>query len=529
MKKIRLAVVLIIQGALCQAQTAGTLDAAIVEAVQYLSARIPSNSKLAILNVNSPNTALSDYIIDGLIINIVNNSDFIIVDRRNLEILQQELNFQMSGEVSAELALSIGKMFGAQSIISGHIEQIGSMYRLQIQTIEVATARIQGMQNFRIADDPILPILLGQKRSLSRSVEREMQIVTLDTAITTMADYLTPRIPRNSKLVVLNITSGSDALSNYIIDTLTAHFVNTDIFMVVDRRNLEMLRQEMNFQLSGNVDERTAQAIGRKLGAQTIISGRIETLGDMYRFQLQATHVETATIQGIQGIIIKRDAVLAGLTGRQRGPRLINEDWKYKRLYTGVYPAVTMHFYNTANTSFERTQGENSFSFDGAAYIAVQLNRYFSLQTETVFTSDSFVIPHSRDVYDEYDNFLYRYDTTGVFITHSLLLPVLAKLTLKPGIFSINVLGGIYFTIPLGNMEWSDSFQGTVQPSAYTNSPLGFTTGASVGIKIGPGILFTGVRYWGDFFAVKFEDTNIYRRNMMSFGIGYEIGFFNMK
>jgi curli biogenesis system outer membrane secretion channel CsgG len=529
MKKIRLAVVLIIQGALCQAQTAGTLDAAIVESVEYLSTRIPSNSKLAILNVSAPNTALSDYIIDGLIINVVNNSNFIVIDRRNLEMLQQELNFQMSGEVSTELALSIGRMFGVQSIISGHIEQIGSMYRLQIQAIEVTTARVQGMQNFRIADDPMLPILLGQKRSLSRSVEQEIQIVALDTAITTMADYLTPRIPRNSKMVVLNITSGSDALSNYIIDTLTAHFVNTDIFVVVDRRNLEMLRQEMNFQQSGNVDERTAQAIGRKLGAQTIISGRIETLGDMYRFQLQATHVETAIIQGIQGIIIKRDAVLASLTGRQPKARLVNEDWKYRRLYVGAYPAVTMQFYNTADTAFEGNTAENSLSVDWTAYLSVQINQYFALQTEIVFTSGSFGVSHNKDAYDEYNNFLYSYNTTEIFTTRSLLLPVLAKLTLKPGVFSINVLGGIYFTIPLGNMEWSDSFQGTVQPSAYTNSPLGFTAGAGVGIKIGPGILFTSVRYWGDFFAIKIEDMNIYRGNMVSVGIGYEIGFFNMK
>jgi TolB-like protein len=327
-----------------------TLDTAINESVEYLSARIPSNSKIAILNVSSANAGLSNYIIDGLTINIVNSSAFTIVDRQNLEMLQQELNFQMSGEVSEELALSIGKMFGAQSIISGHIEQMGSIYRLQIQAIEVETAKIQGMQNFRIADDPILPILLGQKRSLTRSMEREMQFVALDAALAAITGYMSPRIPRNSKLVVLNITSGSTTLSNYIIDTLTANFVNADFFTVVDRRSLEMLRKEMDFQLSGEVDEKTAQAIGRKLGAQSIISGKVETLGDMYRFQLQATEVETAMIQGIQGIIIKSDATLASLIGKQGRPRLVNEDWKYKRLYVGMHPGISMHFYNTADT-----------------------------------------------------------------------------------------------------------------------------------------------------------------------------------
>jgi TolB-like protein len=533
LKKLVFALALFIQAAASYAQTAGTLDAAINQSVEYLNTRIPAKSKLAILNISSDNTTLSNYVIDGLMINIVNNSAFTIVDRRNLEMLQQELNFQMSGEVSEEIALSIGKMFGAQSIISGHIEQMGSTYRLQIQAIEVETAKIQGMQNFRIADDPFLPILLGQRRSLSRSAEGAMPIVTLDAAIANMTGYMTPRIPRNSKLVILNITSGSAALSNYVIDTLTANFVNVDIFMVVDRRNLEMLRQEMNFQLSGDVDEETAQAIGRKLGAQSIVSGKIETLGDMYRFQLQATEIETAMILGIQGIIIKSDPVLTGLTGKQSRPRLVNDDWKYKRFYLGIRSDITKHSYNTADTAFTGTTAEDSLSLDWAAYLTLQLNPYLALQAESVFIGDSFSVSYNKDAYDEYDNFLYSYNTTNTFTAQSVLIPVMAKLTLKPGIFSINALGGVYFTIPLGQMEWSDSFRGTSQSVECTPSLLGFVAGGGIGIKAGPGILFIDARYWGDFSVTKIEADNfsmdLYRRSMLSFGIGYEIGFFTMK
>jgi hypothetical protein len=62
---------------------------------------------------------------------------------------------------------------------------------------------------------------------------------------------------------------------------------------------------------------------------------------------------------------------------------------------------------------------------------------------------------------------------------------------------------------------------------------LGFVAGGSIGIKAGPGILFTDIRYWGDFSAAKIDGSGfsmeVYRRSMLSFGIGYEIGFFTMK
>jgi hypothetical protein len=219
--------------------------------------------------------------------------------------------------------------------------------------------------------------------------------------------------------------------------------------------------------------------------------------------------------------------------GKQKKPRLVNEDWKYKRIYLGVRPGITIHFYNTTDTAFTGNTAEDSLSLDFAAHFAVQVNPYFALQTEFAFTADSFSVSHDKDAYDEYDNLLYNYTTTDTFTSKSLLIPVMAKLTLKPGVFSFNALGGLYFTIPLGQMEWSDSFWGTSRTTENTNSLLGFVTGGGLGMKIGPGVLYADVRYWGDFSAAKIQagnfSGNIYRRSMLSFGIGYEIGFFTIK
>jgi WD40 repeat protein len=120
----------------------------------------------------------------------------------------------------------------------------------------------------------------------------------LDTVIRATSDYLNERIPKGIKLVFLNFQSEWPEFSEYVIDGLIENTVNDGIFTAVDRKNLALIQQEMNFQLSGEVSDESAQAIGKLLGAQTIVSGAISRLGNYYRLRVQAIGVETAEIQG---------------------------------------------------------------------------------------------------------------------------------------------------------------------------------------------------------------------------------------
>jgi len=71
------------------------------------------------------------------------------------------------------------------------------------------------------------------------------------------------------------------------------------VFSVVDRRQLDAIRSELNFQWSGEVSNASAQEIGQMLGAQTIVSGSITTVGSEYRIQVRAILVQTAAVQGL--------------------------------------------------------------------------------------------------------------------------------------------------------------------------------------------------------------------------------------
>jgi len=102
-------------------------------------------------------------------------------------------------------------------------------------------------------------------------------LAELSTAIRGVSDYLNNTIPGGSMVVFVNVQSDFEQLSDFIIDELLANAVNDRVFTVVDRQQLDVIRAEQNLQLSGEVDDETALSVGRFLGAQTIVSGRISS------------------------------------------------------------------------------------------------------------------------------------------------------------------------------------------------------------------------------------------------------------
>jgi TolB-like protein len=143
------------------------LDLAIRDVSDYLNDNIPKGSMIVILNVQSDSTALSDYIIDELIANAVNDKIFKVVDRQQLDLIRAEQKFQFSGEVDDNLALSIGKFFGAQTIVSGKVRQLDDRYRMTIRALEVKTTQVQGQYNRNIVAGKTITALMKNNGSSS--------------------------------------------------------------------------------------------------------------------------------------------------------------------------------------------------------------------------------------------------------------------------------------------------------------------------------------------------------------------------
>ena len=116
-----------------------SLMAAIEESGKQIAAQLPPKSRVAIVAFKSLNDALSDFIMEELT-GALFDRGIEVADRQNLSYVFQELNFQMSGDMSDETAMSIGKFLGANMVIIGQLVYIGSDYRYQTSAIHVEQA-----------------------------------------------------------------------------------------------------------------------------------------------------------------------------------------------------------------------------------------------------------------------------------------------------------------------------------------------------------------------------------------------------
>jgi len=169
MKKL---LVFLAVGLICACATTGAsntgasnvfdLDTAIQASSKEISDALNQGTKVALLNFSSSSDVFSDYVLEEMSIALVKERKLLVVDRREIDLIRGEMNFQMSGDVSDESAQEIGAMLGAQSIVSGSLVSMGDTYRFRTKVINVNTAAIETSGSLSIADSPQIQHLLAQ-------------------------------------------------------------------------------------------------------------------------------------------------------------------------------------------------------------------------------------------------------------------------------------------------------------------------------------------------------------------------------
>jgi len=141
------------------------------------------------------------------------------------------------------------------------------------------------------------------------------QTVNIDTAINNVGDEFSHGLKNGSKVAILAIRSNSVKMSRYIIEELAASFVKQKLITVVDNVQLDPVRAEMNYLISGEGSTTSAQSIGKKVGAQYVITGTFEPVGNYYRFRAQVLDVDTAAIILNYSVNVQNDQAVASLMG----------------------------------------------------------------------------------------------------------------------------------------------------------------------------------------------------------------------
>jgi len=152
--------------------------------------------------------------------------------------------------------------------------------------------------------------------------------VSLNKAIEQSATDIAEQIPAKSRVAIVAFESPNDNLSEYIMEELTGALFDRGI-EVADRRNLEYVYKELNFQMSGNVSEKESQSIGKFLAAQLVITGQLISQGGTYRYRSSAIHVETAVRASFTRLDVQNDRTMRSLVTAMAKQKTTSRTAKY--------------------------------------------------------------------------------------------------------------------------------------------------------------------------------------------------------
>ncbi|MHC6202271.1 CsgG/HfaB family protein [Breznakiellaceae bacterium SP9] len=120
--------------------------------------------------------------------------------------------------------------------------------------------------------------------------------VDLDTAIKEAAVKMGTSLPARTEVALVSVSSPSAVFSQYVLDGLEAALVESGKLVVVDRTNLDKVRAELGFNMSGEVSDASAKSIGQMVGAGAIVTGSLTNIGTLYRLSLKAIDVQKAVV-----------------------------------------------------------------------------------------------------------------------------------------------------------------------------------------------------------------------------------------
>lgn len=193
----------------------------------------------------------------------------------------------------------------------------------------------------------------------------------IETALQQTADQFSASIKKGTTIAIVGISSDSAEMSDFMLDDLTMRFVQARTLTVANRANLDAIKTEMNFQLSGEVSDESIQQLGAMVGAKVVVHGKLIPLGRSFNLTVQALNVETAAVIDMCRIRVEpndtTEYLLASKSNKKGMPTKspkYSGDFQVKLGYRGA------SCYG---------EGAGGFYIGGANYNLFKINNVFSL------------------------------------------------------------------------------------------------------------------------------------------------------
>jgi TolB-like protein len=219
------------------------------EAVQNLLKRIPKNSRVLIAGITGSNDLKAQYI-QTTIANEAKGILIITEDQRTASMEMQ--NNLLNGEYSYD-SVTIGNMDGANIIVTGGVFGTGESRRIVFRALDVEKGLI-------VSESCVL--FTQNNTELINNVEALSQRIN---------NNLSKNIRNDTAIVVIN-NIGTSRNGDFVFDIIESNLVNLFKYKVITRSELELIKEEQKFQMSGLISVDTAIMLGNLIGSQYIVN-----------------------------------------------------------------------------------------------------------------------------------------------------------------------------------------------------------------------------------------------------------------
>lgn len=121
-------------------------------------------------------------------------------------------------------------------------------------------------------------------------------------AASQLVDYSSMNLQAKTPTSILPIEPSDPAIkttAEYFGEQLSFSLAKSDIFALVERKNLQGILKELELSMTGLADETNAAKVGKLLGAKLLVSGKLYKKKNEYELFLKLIRVETAEVLSV--------------------------------------------------------------------------------------------------------------------------------------------------------------------------------------------------------------------------------------
>ncbi|GMO44892.1 MAG: hypothetical protein Ta2B_25980 [Termitinemataceae bacterium] len=145
---------------------------------------------------------------------------------------------------------------------------------------------------------PVIPIADAQSPSYDYGDSAE-PIYTIDTSVRNSFEKATKGLKKKVKIAVINVDADNPQEGVYILEELTYLTVQSPKrYQVIDRRKIDAFRTKNALDIPTYENDYQLLGLGNLMGADVVISARVDGPGDLRRLRVKALDVKTGLLIG---------------------------------------------------------------------------------------------------------------------------------------------------------------------------------------------------------------------------------------